>query len=330
MITRKIWYWFVGAVLVYAVLGNTSLCFAQSGQIAVEKRLQRASNVVRVGEYLEFTISIRNDAAFPIEVLPLEDNFDAYILTYSDANPAPNVVDEASGRLRWDDLTTVFGDLASGQSVEVTVGFIVEHPTPGTVNAARVVDAVGGGSSDLFDDADEDTNELIGGAAPVEKVMGMPFAQIGAPISFTIYITNDSAARMTVLPLQDDYDSTALLFSHAEPPPDVVIAARGTLSWFDLTNHFGDIPGDAVVRVTTYFTPIIPLVGQVNQAAVRGARDEYNNEVAPGYAAVPIVIIDAAPPAPDDSEPSEVPDLATIWLVGSGLLALGVWRRRKK
>ncbi len=327
---RKVQSGFIGAVLICAMLWNAQLCFAQSGQIAVEKRLQRASNVVRVGEHLVFTISIRNNAAFPIEVLPLEDTFDSYILTYRDADPAPNTADEAGGRLFWNDLTATFGDLAPGQEIVVTVEFVVEHPTPGTVNAARVVGTVGGGSSDVHDDDDVNTDEVIGGAAPVEKVMGMPFAQVGAPISFTIYITNDSAATMTVLPIQDDYDSTALLYSHADPPPDAVNVAAGTLDWYDLTEHFGDIPGDAVVSITTYFTPIIPIAGAINQVAVRGARDQYNNDITPGYAPVPIVVIGVSTPTPTSSEPSEVPEGGTIWLVGSGVLVLSAWWRNRR
>jgi hypothetical protein len=55
------------------VLSTQSASAQAGGDIYVDKRLGRADPIVHVGEYLTFTILIRNDTAFTVTTLPLSD-----------------------------------------------------------------------------------------------------------------------------------------------------------------------------------------------------------------------------------------------------------------
>jgi|GEM_PF-5934314 len=118
----------IGALIALALAFSTHTVRAQGG-IFVDKRLGRADPLVYVGEYITFTIFIRNDTSFTVATLPLSDTFNAAVLRYADALPPPNSVDQGTGRLDWNDLTASFGDMAPGDSITVIVGFIAEHPS---------------------------------------------------------------------------------------------------------------------------------------------------------------------------------------------------------
>lgn len=276
---------------------------AQGGGIVVDKRLGRASPVVRVGEYLTFTIAIRSEVTFTIVTVPLSDTFDSYILAYGDADPPPSGVTTTTnpGQLWWPDLTDTFGDLLPGETITVTLGFTAVHPTEATVNAARVEGAEGSSGQQVGEaNGRSDEGEVVGGNTPVQKSLdpSMATLQINSPITFTITITNDGAATLTFLPLEDTYDPAVLLFHRAIPTPSLVLTASGIISWFDLTVHLGDVPPDSAVTVTTIFTALMP-ASSTNSAQVAGARDRYENDLGIGADQVPITIIaDTPTPTP--------------------------------
>ncbi len=270
---------------------------AQGGTIYVHKALGRQDPVVHVGEYLTFTIFIRNDTTFTVTTLPLSDEFNASVLGYADAIPAPDSVNSPTGHLEWYDLTGFFGNLTPGQGITVVVGFIAEHPQTAVVNRAWVHDAQGsqgdlqGGTSSLTD-----TN-AIGGSSPVDKAMLGTQAVAGRAVTFTLTITNDSYTTMTVAPLVDRYDPTWLRFSYAVPMPDLTSA--GVLTWTDLTLWRGDIPAHGNIVVTAVFTALgVTSNATHNRASVNNAADWFGNELGAGADDVPITIITAPlPPA---------------------------------
>lgn len=287
---------------------------AQSGGIFVDKRLGRPSPVVYVGEYITFTIHIRNDTTFTVTTLPLRDNYDNTVLRYVDAHPVgPDVVDEAGAQLDWLDLTTHFGDLPQGGEIWLTVGFIAEHPKTAIVNAARVHDAelegggIGGGDSTVTDTV------AVGGSAPVEKsVLAGLNPQVGQAITFTIAITNQGYVTLTRAPLVDDYNPEWLEFFYADPPPDAVFTATGILSWTDVTSWTGPIAPFQVVTITTVFTALASGDAlALNRAEVVGAGDWYGNDLDGGADEVPITILPApATPAPATPTPAPQPTSA--------------------
>jgi hypothetical protein len=271
---------------------------AQTGTIYVDKQLGRANNTVRVGEYLTFTIFIENQSAFTVTTLPLSDTFNAAVLGFVDAVPAPDAA-PVNGRLDWSDLTTYFGDLPPGQSVTVVVGFIAEHPSPAIVNAAEVHDALGSNGAIGGDDSTDMTGESIGGSAPVLKELaGGVIPAAGVPLTFSITITNNGATTMTVVPLIENYDPLYLQFDTAVPPPDEVNPVTGVLTWTDVTSSTGDIPAFGTVDLTVVFTALAAINNTVNNASVSGAIDWYGNDLAGGGDNVPITIIDDSTPTP--------------------------------
>jgi len=296
----------------------TRVSQAQGGGLVVDKRLGRATPVVRVGEYLTFTIAIRSEVSFTIVTLPLSDTFDSYILAYADAVPPPDGVmtNTNPGQLLWFDLTDTFGDLSPGQTITVTLGFTAVHPTAATVNAARVAGAEGDSGQQTGEADGSDGGETVGGSTPVQKSLDPPTAtlRVNSPITFTITITNDGAATLTFLPLEDTYDPAVLLFHRAVPTPSLVLTASGVISWFDLTVPLGDVPPDSAVTVTTIFTALMPATSTLNSAQVTGARDQYENDLGAGADQVPIMIIEdtptptpTSPPPPPSPPPSPTP-----------------------
>jgi hypothetical protein len=277
-----------------------------SYEIAVHKQLGRSDSTIYVGEYLTFTIEIRNDSAFTLTTLPMSDTFNAAVLAYQDAAPCePD--DVGADWLHWDDLTTCIGDLAPGESTVFTVGFIAEHPQSAVVNYAEVHDAQGtlgllGGATDVVTGS-----EAVGGSSPVNKEFLIPPGtvlippQVGGPLIFTIVITNNGYTTMTTAPLVDYYDPAGLAFNYAEPPPDEVDEVNGVLTWYDViaSRGTGLVPAHGTISVMTVFTALASLDGGVtNGADVSGATDWYGNELAGGSDLVPIDIIEAPAPAP--------------------------------
>jgi len=305
-----------------------AMSYAQEGAIYVDKQLGRVSNVVYIGEYLTFTIYIRNDLAFTVTTLPLTDDYNGAVLAYVDASIAPDSVDEGEGLINWNDLTDSVGDLPPGQAITVIVGFIAEHPSPSVVNAAEVHDAINSEGEVVGGDDNSDEGESVGGSAPVTKTL---VEQAGVLVTFTVEVWNHGHTTMTQALLEDTYDPTALAFFDADPPPDEWDLNVGLLRWTDLTSYTGDIPPFGVVTVTTVFTTIGDIgAGTANEARIVAAGDWYGNDVTGGGDQVPIVIIDrpggptptpsppptsppptAPPQPPQQPQPTPTPEIAT-------------------
>ncbi len=308
----------LGMILTITAVSLTTVLFIISphallaqGGVDVDKQLGRTDPVVHVGEYLTFTIRIQNNSGFTITTLPLSDTYNAAVLGYVDAVPAPDSVVTTTGRLDWNDLTTFFGDLAPGQQVTVVVGFIAEHPETAVVNAAAVHDAISSGGAVPGGNDDDSNAESMGGSAPVSKMLSdLITPEVGLPITFTLHITNSGFTTMTVLPLFDNYDPAFLQFSHAVPPPDMVDNVAGALTWNDLTLWSGDISAQGFISVTTVFTALTATSGITNSAFVLGARDWYDNDLAGGSDNVPITIIGGGggPDATATPMPTPVPN----------------------
>ncbi len=264
--------------------------------ISVTKQLGRSDPTVFVGEYLTFTIDIVNNSSFNVTRLPLSDDYNADVLGFVDAVPPPDSIDESTGSLDWNNLIDTFGELAPGESVQVVVGFIAEHPETAIVNYADVHDALGTGGELDGGDSDDEIDESVGGSSPVRKELAPEVQpQEGLPLTFTISITNDGYTTMTVAPLVDRYNPAWITFSYAAPPPDAVDAANGVLTWTDVTSWTGDIPPHGVISVTTVFTALETVTQTTNQAEVAHARDWYSNDLGIGSDLVPIEIVAPTP-----------------------------------
>ena len=77
-----------------------------------------------------------------------------------------------------------------------------------------------------------------------------PFVS-GVDISFTIVVTNSGPVTLTVVPLEDRYNSVFLEYKSASVPPSA--AGPGVLAWSDLTTALGNIAPGATISLTVTF-----------------------------------------------------------------------------
>lgn len=281
------------------------------------KKTLAGSNVVQVGQYLTFTIRITNTGTISVAQLPLLDTYDATILRFERAAPPPATA--SAGTLAWTNLTTdtLFGPLAPGQSIAVVTVFRAIAPKPATVNAAATGTLVGVDGQTGAGGSGQAGGGTVGGRVIVQKNLSPGMLPVsGQPITFTIAITNDGAADIVALPLQDTYSTEVLRFLRASPPPTSVNTATGELRWDDLLPLIGLArlrPG-AVITVTTVFSALRSVEGGViNRAGAGAVRDEFGNAVdAPRQTEIPIRIVPGpgeatATPRPRERKPAEQP-----------------------
>jgi hypothetical protein len=236
----------------------------------------------------------------------LIDNYDNTTLAFNRAIPPQTGHNPGTAVITWNNLVPI----PPGQGVIVTLVFTAEHPKTTLVNYARAED-LESSSGQLTQTAEtSETQEAVGGSAPVVKSLWPPDStpQVGLPVTFTHVITNDGAAPMIYLPLTDTYNTTFLDFDFAIPTPTII--SPGLLVWDDLTTFFGPIPPFGTVVVTTVFTATTQVIdASVNQASTEGALDIYDNALTAGSDQVPITIIDNTPaPAPDEDDDDDDDD----------------------
>ena len=111
----------------------------------------------------------------------------------------------------------------------------------------------------------------------------------GAPISFTIRITNTGSIWITTLPLQDSYDATFLTYGSGgnfATPASNDNVDDGVINWSDLTTSLGDLPPGGSVSVIVWFnagddTTALPNGDTLNIATVIGALPDPDGPLGP-------------------------------------------------
>jgi uncharacterized repeat protein (TIGR01451 family) len=119
--------------------GNQGQAGTRGGRVIV-KKAPAPGVVPQIGQPITFTISVLNDGAADVTKLPLEDTFMPDVLQFSAAKPAPNQVDPAGGKLRWDDVLPGLGRtrLRPNETITVTTVFTALKAIDG-----KVVNSVG-------------------------------------------------------------------------------------------------------------------------------------------------------------------------------------------
>ncbi|RLC95258.1 MAG: hypothetical protein DRI77_10220, partial [Chloroflexi bacterium] len=112
-------------------------------------------------DYVTFTIAITNIGPSVIDVLPLVDQYDPYYLSFHDAAPYPDSVNNSAGSLVWNDLTIPLGNLPPGDTFHIVTVFNIAHEiNVTTTNVVTTTNAV-----DLYDNPvneDEDDEDVPG------------------------------------------------------------------------------------------------------------------------------------------------------------------------
>ncbi len=121
--------------------------------VYIDKQLDQSDAEISLGDYFTYTILIRNDSPFTITAMSLTDTYDTSVVDFIDAVPVPDSVNTGAGSLNWNDLTISFGDLSSGESLKIIVGFEATNPTDVVNNIVDVQDitSTGGSFPDISD-----------------------------------------------------------------------------------------------------------------------------------------------------------------------------------
>ncbi len=125
--------------------------------VFVDKLLDQPEDEYRVGDDITYNILIRNDSPFTITAMSLTDTFDTSVIDYLDTVPAPDSVNFTAGTLGWDDLSTQFGELSPGESIEITVGFTAVSAADTVNNTVDLQDIMS--SAGTFPDVSDTNSE---------------------------------------------------------------------------------------------------------------------------------------------------------------------------
>ena len=130
-------------------------------EVAIDKRLVDMDIDAEWPNYVTFTIAIENVGPSTIDILPLEDDYDPWYLSFVSADPMPEeFLDD--GLVTWYDLTAAgsngFGvNLAHGEVFTLTTVFMVVHDITSTTNLAIVSEAIDVYGNTAPDVEDEET-----------------------------------------------------------------------------------------------------------------------------------------------------------------------------
>jgi uncharacterized repeat protein (TIGR01451 family) len=338
-----------GALLILAALyllagRGAPAALAQAPTLSmVITKTNDGSSVVRVGEYISFTIRITNTGTVSITQLPVIDEYDARVLRLDSTSPAPSTT--GAGQITWTNLPTdtAGGPLPPGGTVVIHTRFRIIGISDLTINRARIQDARGlGGQSGGSGDS-QSGGTAQGGRVILTKALAPGVTAVsGQPITFTIGVTNDGAADLVTVPIQDLYQAQYLRFWKAIPPPTTAIT--GELRWDNVLQSLGlaRLRPNEAITITTVFTAEQALDGgSVNRAGAAGVRDEFQNELAaPNQAELPIRILpaqgaatptptprprrgsqpDQATPTPTTAATPELTPTATLELTGTAAI----------
>jgi uncharacterized repeat protein (TIGR01451 family) len=107
-----------------------------SGYEVSKSLIDPSSGVADPGQVITFNLTISNTGTVAITELPLRDEFDPDVLTYSSASIEPNNRDDSAGEISWDDLTDSLGDLAPDSAPYViTLSYVVSSDLPSGVTS---------------------------------------------------------------------------------------------------------------------------------------------------------------------------------------------------
>ena len=175
---------------------------AVGGSLPLEKRINEGITPT-LGMPITFTISITNDGAITVTVLPLTENYDPAVIQFSNAVPPPDLIDEVTGILTWTDITTALGDLPAFGSVDVSVVFTALVATFDSVNEASISGAVDWFDNDLAGGADQVPITIIDDTAPTATPNPTNTPQPGAPAPTSIPTPTATATAVPAAALPD-------------------------------------------------------------------------------------------------------------------------------
>ena len=248
--------------------------------VSIEKTLLSDTTAPLNSEVI-YRITVTNCGDTVLTTVPVTDSFPTDYLDYASATLTPDSINESGGTLSWDDVTGS-SDLGVGDSLTFDVHFTaVASSNPDTLTNTACVNNATDSNGDHPSNVCDDDDTLVTTHPEVnvqkERLSDSPVL-VGDTVQFRITVSNVGDTAITVLPLNDSFDSSKLQFVSATPSPDTT--GSGSLSWNDLTGSGSLAVGDSV-QVTLTFTALASTTPSttVNTATVSGAQDENGDSV---------------------------------------------------
>lgn len=299
-------------ITIIVMLFSLHMVQAQVGEklgLEIDKTLE-GSEVVQVGQVLEFTIRIRNTGNLSVTHMVVEDVFDASVVEPAsvgqfaetdDPPPADPPATVDGNTITWENAVAHLPaqELGPGEEMILKVYLRAIHPSEEltTVNHAAIKEAIARGGKKESDVGESDYNNDVGGNnAPVTKKVtteGPIYA--GTLVTYTIQVDNKGLSPIDSIPIRDNYNPAMLEFIRAVPPASSSDKAMGVLEWSDILAITGRDqldPGERI-EITTVYRALQAVDNTTNEVEVNGASDKYGNKLTPRQAQAPIRIVQA-------------------------------------
>jgi uncharacterized repeat protein (TIGR01451 family) len=260
--------------------GDTASVPALGDAVKVSKSLiEPANGSAKVGETLEYEITVVNTGSNPLATVQVVDTFPAS-LDYDSASVTPDGTTPTT--LTWNNV----GPLAVGASAKIKVFFTAAASDAAAVNSV----AVSGTASDT---TTAPPVAIVNPEVTVTKVVhSTPNdpAEIGDNVVFRITVANTGDTALASIPLEDSYSGASFEFVSATIAPDS--AGFGSLLWDDLTGAGSLAPLDDIVIDVT-----MKVIGAAedapNKATADFVEDEFGNSVPSSESTATIDLIGA-------------------------------------
>jgi len=207
-----------------------------------------AGNSVRVGEQIQFTLTVVNTGDVVLVTVPVQDIYNPAILQYNSAIPA-SVDNLNDGTINWASI----GPLPNGASTSIVATFTALASTPNDVtNRVIATPTVPPDEPPVPPKTNETPYDVSAPGYTVTKTLQSPLgrpAVVGEPMVFTLTVVNTGDVELVSVPLQDIY-STAFLTYVSATPASVDNNNDGSINWANV----GPLPIGSSVSVTVNYT----------------------------------------------------------------------------
>ncbi len=260
---------------------ETGYQLPQAGLNISKTRL--SSNLVAVGDPVQFEIVVENTGDTVLTTVPLTDTYDTTYLSFSSANPTANDNDD-DGQLNWNNI----GQIEVGGRVTVTVDFIATASTGpiSTTNTAQA-SATDENGLDVPSGTGDDDVKIINPSIEVKKSVSLAAVAPRQIVTYTLRFTNTGDVLLNPVNVTDTMD-VGLTYAGPSDPP--LSAQNGQeLVWLNVA------PGGLVPHESgqiTFLAEVTTTIGTYQNFVVVEA--EYPTGVVTDTDQVPIGVADPA------------------------------------
>lgn len=152
-------------------------------------KTRTSSAPARIGDTVSFDISVTNSGDTTLTGIPLSDEWDSGVLSFSFCSPALNGF--VPGTISWLNVTTdTGGPLAPGSSRTINCGFIATAATISTIDTATVSSAVDINGDTTALASDTATASIVAPDLTIDKSANRVLAGPGEVTTYTVTVAN--------------------------------------------------------------------------------------------------------------------------------------------